>query len=99
MSETIKDQLNNYIQQVFSDYGIVIACLVIGILIGWYLKLFVADRKYNQQIKIRIEEKDQRIAELNFLVLERLNKVTVKQQDKSFFKRLKRSFKKFSTKK
>lgn len=95
----IRDLLNDYIQQVFSEYGIVIVCLVIGILIGWYLKLFVADRKYNKQIKIRIDEKDQRIAELNCLVLERLNQITVKKRDKSFFKRLKRSFKKFSTKK
>lgn len=65
MTETIKAQLNSYIQQVFSQYGVVIICLVTGIIIGWQLKAWIADRKYNNQIKIRLEEKDQRIAELN----------------------------------
>lgn len=95
----IKEQLKNYIQQALTDYGLVIACITIGIIIGWYLKLFLADRKYNRQIKIRIREKDQRIAELNCIVLERLNKVTVKKQDRTFFKRLRKSFKNYSTKK
>lgn len=99
MNNTLKDELNKYILEAFSEYGIIIAVLTIGIVIGWYLKLFVADRKYNKQINIRIGEKEQRIAELNYIILERLNKVTVQKKDETFFKRLKKSFKKFSTKK
>ena len=36
---------------------------------------------------------------LNFIVHEKLNKITVPQADKDFFKRVKRFFKKFASKK
>tara|TARA_R100000149_G_C5791816_1_gene83015 strand:- start:184 stop:483 length:300 start_codon:yes stop_codon:yes gene_type:complete len=95
---SIKEQLGNQVEQVLSEYGLVIACLVIGIIIGWNFKVWVADRKYNKQINLRFEEKDQRIAELNYIILSRLNKIKVKKQDKTFFKRLKKYFKKFRVK-
>ena len=94
MSDVFKKQLNEYIQQVFSDHGMVIACLFIGMLIGWHFKLFFADRRYNNQVKLRLNEKDQQIADLKFLVHERLNKVVIDTRDKSFFRRIKKYFKK-----
>ncbi|WP_282089386.1 hypothetical protein [Aquimarina algiphila] len=99
MEGNIKKMLSESVEQVFAEYGLVIACLAIGMFIGWYFKLIFADRKYNKQIKIRFEEKDQRIAELNYIVYERLKKVSVEQKDKTFFKGLKRFFKKFRLKK
>ena len=90
MNDALKKQLNEYIQQAFSDYGIVIACLFIG----WHFKLFFADRIYNNQVKLRLGDKDQQIADLKSLVHERLNKVVIDTQDKSFFRRIKKYFKK-----
>jgi len=99
MSIDIKKELSGYVEQALTEYGLVIACIVIGIVIGWYGKLFLADRKYNKQINIRIQEKDQRIAELNYIVLDGLNKIKIQDKDKTFFKRLKKYFKKFDFKK
>lgn len=99
MVNKIKNALIKSIEQALEDYGIVIACLIIGMLIGWYAKVLFADRKYNKQIEARFKEKDERIAQLNFIVHERLNKVTVNQADKDFFRRVKRFFKKFAVKK
>ena len=94
MNDALKKQLNEYNQQAFSDYGIVIACLLIGIFIDWYFKLVFVDRRYNNQVKLRLGDKDQQIADLKFLVHERLNKVVIDTQDKSFFRRIKKYFKK-----
>ena len=99
MKDKVLDNLSQLVEQALSDYGLVIACLIIGMLVGYYGKMFITDRKYNKQIIIRLKEKDLRISELNYIVLERLNKVSIQQKDKSFFKRLKKSFKKFSLKK
>jgi hypothetical protein len=93
----IKTLFEEYSETFFKEYGIITVSLVFGIIIGWNLKLFLADRKYNKQKDIRLKEKDERIAELNYMVYERLVKVSVKEQDKGFIKMLKKSFKKFST--
>jgi hypothetical protein len=93
----IKTLFEEYSETFFKEYGIITVSLVFGIIIGWNLKLFLADRKYNKQKDIRLKEKDDRIAELNYMVYERLVKVSVKEQDKGFIKMLKKSFKKFST--
>ena len=90
MNDALKKQLNEYIQPAFLDYGIVTACLFIG----WHFKLFFADRRYNNQVKLRLNEKDQQIADLKSLVHERLNKVVIDTKDKSFFRRIKKYFKK-----
>ncbi len=89
MKENIIEQLNGAIIKAFSEYGIVIACLVIGIIMGWTFKTLFADRRYEKQIKLRLDEKDQRIAELNFIVYEKLDKVKVEKADSSFIKRVK----------
>ena len=94
MSDAPKKQLNEYIQQAFSDYGIVIACLFIGMFMGWHFKLFFADRKYNNQVKLRINEKYQQIVDLKSLVHEKLDNVVVDTRDKSFFDKVKKYFKK-----
>ncbi|ASV29844.1 hypothetical protein [Maribacter cobaltidurans] len=99
MGYDIKKSLSEWIEQALQEYGLVIACLIIGMLIGWYGKLLFADRKYNKQIQKRFDEKDERIAQLNFIVHEKLNKITVPQADKDFFRRVKRFFKKFASKK
>lgn len=91
----IKKLFFDWVEEAFNEYGIVIASIVIGIVLGWQLKFLLSDRKYYKQIKIRLSEKDNRIAQLNFIVHERLNKVTVKEEDKAFFKKMKKYFKNF----
>lgn len=95
----IKGKITELIQGVLSEYGINISFLVIGLVLGWYLKFFLADRKYNDLIKTVLNEKDERIASLNIIVSDRLNKITVKQEDKSYFTKIKRFFKKGGKKK
>lgn len=97
--EKVTTLLDEYVKQAFENYGLVIALLVIGFVLGWLFKTFVMDWKYNQQIKIRFKEKDQRIAELNFIISNRLNKIEVEKLDKAFFNRVKKYFKKFAIKK
>ena len=96
MSETEidwKEKLSGAIDYLFAEYGIVVATLTIGFLIGYYFKFLIIDRKVYKQIELRIEEKDNRIAQLNRIVIERLNKIQVQKKDRGFFKRLKKSFK------
>ena len=81
----IKFSLQKLFEDVLLDYGTLIAFLTIGIIIGWYIKFLISDRKYNKQIKIRFSEKDQKIAELQLLISERLAKVKVEEKDKTFF--------------
>jgi len=95
MKDDIFKALGQHIETVLNEYGLVIACIIIGILIGYYFKMFVSDAKYMKQINLRLQEKDLRISQLNLIVSERLNKVTVETQDKSFFKKLKKYFKTF----
>jgi hypothetical protein len=52
MFEKIKESLSAYIEQALREYGLVIALLLIGFLIGWNVKFLFADRKYLNQIKI-----------------------------------------------
>lgn len=91
--DEFKTLLSYYIKQVFEEYGLIIAFLVIGIFIGWYMKLILADRKFIEQINLRIEERDLRISQLNLIIDKRLNDVTVEKKDKRFFNRVKKFFK------
>ena len=45
----IKTLFEEYSETFFKEYGIITVSLVFGIIIGWNLKLFLADRKYNKQ--------------------------------------------------
>lgn len=94
MNSNIKGQVEDIIQRVLSEYGINIAFLVIGVVLGWYLKFFLADRRYSSLVKEFLKEKDERIASLNVIVSDRLNKIVVKEEDKTFFSKIKRHFKK-----
>jgi hypothetical protein len=85
--------VNYYIKYAFENYGLLIAFLVIGFLLGWYGKILLSDRKYQKQIELRFKEKDERISEYKVLISERLSKVEVKKEDASFFKRVKKFFK------
>lgn len=85
--------VNYYIKYAFENYGLLIAFLIIGFVLGWYGKLFLSDRKYQQQIELRFKEKDERISEYKVLISERLSKVEVKKEDSAFFKRVKKFFK------
>lgn len=85
--------INYYVQYAFENYGLLIAFLIIGFILGWYGKLFLSDKKYQEQIKLRFEEKDEKIAEYKIIISERLAKVEVKKEDASFFKRVKKFFK------
>jgi len=92
--EGIKELFKKYSTQFFEEYGIIVVALVVGIILGWYIKLWLADKKFIGQLKVRIQEKDLRIAELNCIVHDRLSKVVVDEQNKSFFKRVRKYFKK-----
>ena len=96
--EQVQSLLSENIDKAFENYGLIIAVLVIGIILGWSFKAYILNRKYEKQIKIRLDEKDQRIAELNFIVHDRLNKIKVDKLDRSYFKRVKKFFKKFAIK-
>jgi len=98
MKNDILKALGNHLENALNEYGLVIACIIIGILIGYYFKLFVSDAKYMKQVNLRLKDKDLRISQLNLIVSERLNKVIVEEQDKSFFRRLKKHFRSFKTK-
>lgn len=90
----IKEKLAEAVEQALSEYGLVIAILLIGMFIGWYGKALIADRRYIKQINLRIEERDERIKELNCIVLRNLNNIKVEKKDANFIKYLKRFFKK-----
>lgn len=89
----VKIFLSKYLEQAFNEYGLIIAFLVIGIILGWHLKLFLADRKFIQQINLRIEERDVRISQLNLIIDRRLNDITVEKKDRTYFNRIKKFFK------
>ena len=55
----------------------------------YIIPLFFADRRYNNQVKLRLNEKDQQIVDLKSLVHEKLDNVVVDIQDKSFFDKVK----------
>lgn len=89
----IKHKVGGTIEGILADYGLVIGCLVIGIIIGWYLKFFLADRRYIKQIEIRFKEKDDYLNDLRKMVYGRLNEIAVEKKDRNYFIRLKRFFK------
>ncbi|THD67637.1 hypothetical protein E7Z59_08235 [Robertkochia marina] len=96
--EELKQEFLKIALEQLKNYGVVITFFVLGILTGYYFKLFVTDRKYNKQIDIRFKEKDERIRELNLIVLDRLNKVQVEKESKGLIRRIKRYFKNFAKK-
>lgn len=84
----IKGSLSALLEQVLSEYGINIAFMVIGLILGWYLKILLADNKYHKLVDRLLSEKDQRIADLNTIVSEKLNQIVVNEESKSFFQRI-----------
>ena len=90
--ESIKKLLNEQVTIAFRDYGLVIACIFIGFVLGFAFKSFVVDRRTNQLIKARFDDKDEQINDLKQLVYERLSG-TSEQIDPGIFKRLKKFFK------
>lgn len=92
-TEQIEKQLLANISDLFLNYGTVIGCLVIGIVIGWLLKRYLTDQKYHKEVAKRMNDKDLRIAELNFLVHEELNRINIPKVDEPYINRLKRFFK------
>ncbi len=94
--QELKTLLKDTVEQVLAEYGLVIGCLVIGILIGWFLKLFLTDWKYNRQVKKLIKEKNEKIAGLSLIISERLSKVIVTTDQYSTIKKIKKYFKDLS---
>lgn len=92
MDKGIKKVLAEWMNQTFNEYGLVIACIVIGMIIGWSFKAFIADRKYEKQVNLRISEKDTYIQELKGMVYERLKSIKVDDINKSVFNKIKRFF-------
>lgn len=45
----IETLFKEYSEIFFKEYGIITVSLVVGIIVGWNLKLLLADRKYNKQ--------------------------------------------------
>ena len=93
MKEEILDKLTEYLNKTFEDYGLVITTLIIGIVVGYFFKMLVSDRKYMKQVDKLLAEKDNRIASLNIIISERLNTLTIDKKDKGFFRQLKKFFK------
>jgi len=93
MINEIRAKLISISNQVLNEYGLVIVCILVGIIFGWYGKMFLADRKYQQQIELRIKEKDERISHLSELTLEKISKVKVVKQDAGIIQKLKKYFK------
>ena len=93
-----KKLISKCVEYAFEEYGLVIGLIFIGFLFGWYAKLLLADRKYKQQIELRLSEKETQINDLKVIVSERLRKIKVEQHDKSFFSRIKKYFKEITKK-
>jgi len=90
----VKGMLTNLLAEILKDYGLVIGCVAIGILIGWYSKILISDRKYNKQIQLRFEEKNEHINDLKLIVHGRLMDIKVEKKDGGYFRRIKKYFKK-----
>lgn len=88
-----KEQLGESVEYVFNEYGTVIGLLCVGFFLGWNFKKYIADKKYVEQINIRLKEKDDLLQEYKELISERLKKVVVPKDDISIFKRLRKFFK------
>lgn len=97
--ESYKEMISKCVEDALKEYGLVIALLIIGYTLGWFARFLLSDKKYFKQLEIRIQEKDQRISELGIIISDRLNKIQVIEQDKSFFKKLTRHFNNLNKKK
>jgi len=94
-----KKLISVYVEKALTDYGLVIALLILGYVLGWYARYLLSDKKYHKQLEIRIAEKDRYISELGIIISERLSKVQVEEKDKTFFKKILKHFKLLNTKK
>lgn len=90
--EGATELLNNQVTKLFSQYGLVIACLFVGFIFGFSFKTYIVDWKKDKLVKDRFIDKDEYINSLKRIVYERLS-VEPELIDKSFFKRLKSFFK------
>lgn len=88
-----KKQISKCVEDALNQYGLVIALLIIGYILGWSARYLLSDKKYFKQLEIRLKEKDQKIDEYKLLISERLAKIEVKKEDASFFKKVKKFFK------
>ena len=89
----VKELLNKWLAEAFEKYGIVFATFVIGIFVGWQLKLWLSDRKYNKLKDRLITDKENQIADLKHLVYEKLSRISVQKEDKAFLNKIKKFFK------
>lgn len=94
MQKEIKGMFLEQVKHALNNYGLVIAIFVLGVILGFLFKKYLADRDYKKQIELRFADKDKMINDLRVLVLEKLTKVEVEKKDKSFFNKLKKFFKK-----
>lgn len=92
MISSIKEGISAWIESCIKDYGWVLAIFTIGFVAGWKLKFFLSEKRYMEQVNLRIKEKDNIISDLKTLISERLKNVAVEEKDKTFFKRLKNFF-------
>lgn len=91
--EELKKQISNCVEDALSEYGLVVALLIIGYILGWSARYLLSDKKYFKQLEIRLEEKDKVIDDLKFIISDRLKKIQVEPQDKDYFKKIKQFFK------
>lgn len=87
------DCVYRVIQYGFNTYKDFIFGLIIGIVVAWVYHRFVGNKNLRDSYKILIKSKEETIEAYKLLVSEKLDKITVDQKDKAFFKRIKDYFK------
>lgn len=98
MVDEIKDGISKQVEYVFTNYGLIIALVVISFVLGFLFKEYVSDRNYREQINFRLKEKDDRINDLKQIIQERAKKLTVEKTDANLFNLWKRIVKYFKPK-
>lgn len=92
MQDEILNSLKLQIQNALLNYGITIALLIIGFVVGFFFKEYVSDRHFRKQLDLRFQEKDDHIKSLKIIVSDRFSKIEVEKKDKSFVNRVKKYF-------
>lgn len=92
MQDEILNSLKHQVQNAISNYGITIALIIIGFVIGFFFKEYVSDRHFRKQLDLRFQEKDDHIKSLKLVISERFSKIEVEKKDKNFVNRIKRYF-------
>lgn len=89
---SIKAGIGEYITEALQNHGSAFAIFTIGLVVGIAVKQWLIDNNYRNSIKERLSDKDQTINDLKQIIHERVVKIKV-DQDKSFYKRVIRYFK------